>query len=112
MKNVLFLAGAAMMTGISAATVHAAPPARPEVIETVRFDDLDLSSPRDRARLERRLASVASRLCAEVSSASPSPAPVDAACFRETMTAARAQVELAVARADAPRHGSSSSASR
>ena len=95
MKTMIFLAG---LTVAAAAPVAAkdAP-----VIETVSYQDLNLSSPSDQARLQRRIASVASRMCAEVTGATPAPAPVDRACYRQTVEAVQADVDRAIAAAGA-----------
>ena len=93
MKTMIFLAG---LAGAAAAT---AAPKQAPVIETVSYHDLDLSSAKDQARLQRRIASVASRMCAQVTGATPAPAPVDWGCYRETVDAVQADVQRAVAAA-------------
>jgi UrcA family protein len=95
MKTMIFLAGLAVAAAAQAAAKDA------PVVETVSYHDLDLSSPKDQARLQRRIASVASRMCVEVSGATPAPAPVDWACHRRTVEAAGADVQRAIAAAGA-----------
>lgn len=95
MKTMIFLAGLAV-----AAAATAAPKQAP-VIETVSYHDLDLSSPKDQVRLQRRIASVATRMCAEVTGATPAPAPVDWACYRQTVDTAQGDVDRAIAAAGA-----------
>ena len=70
------------------------------VTETIQYGDLDLTSPKDRARLEQRIRSAAYRMCLTVDSASPAPPPTDPTCFIETMKDATVQVGRAVARAN------------
>jgi UrcA family protein len=103
MKTMIFLAGLAIAAA-APVTAKEAP-----VIETVSYHDLDLSSARDQARLQRRIASVASRMCVEVTGATPAPAPVDWVCYRETVAAAQAEVQRAIAAAGA-RYAEASSA--
>jgi UrcA family protein len=95
MKTMIFLAGLAVAAATPAAGKE------PPVIETVSYHDLDLSSASDQTRLQRRIASVASRMCAEVTGATPAPAPVDWACYRQTVAAAQADVQRAIAAAGA-----------
>ena len=95
MKTMIFLAAFAV-SAAAPATAKDAP-----MIETITYHDLDLSSPRDQARLQQRVASVASRMCADVTGATPAPAPVDRACYRKTVDAAQADVQRAIAAAGA-----------
>jgi UrcA family protein len=69
--------------------------------ERVQFGDLDLTSPKGRAKLERRISSAAYRICLKVDGASPAPPPTDPACYIETLTRARAQMEQVIARVKA-----------
>ena len=95
MKTMIFLAGVAVLAAAPASAKDA------PVSETISYHDLDLSSPKDQARLQRRIASVASRMCAQVTGATPAPAPVDWGCYRETVDAVQADVQRAVAAAGA-----------
>jgi UrcA family protein len=95
MKTMIFLAGVAVLAAAPASAKDA------PVSETISYHDLDLSSPKDQARLQRRVGSVAASLCSQVTGATPAPARVDWACYRQTVEAAQADVDRAIAAAGA-----------
>lgn len=91
MKPIFFLSLAMLAGSAHPCAAAAAASADPTASQTVSYIDLDLNSPIDRSRLEWRLESAASRLCAEDERATP-VAGIDERCFRSAMSDAHRQV--------------------
>lgn len=79
-------------------TVSSACLAEPFSVPTVlvRYDDLDLSTPKGMKTLHRRIENAANRVCPDASGPSPG-VQVDAACKADALAAARAQLPHAIA---------------
>ena len=66
----------------------------------VSFADIDIRSASGQKRLNDRISYAAYTLCLANTPASPSPAPADPACVRDTVSRAGQQVARAIARAN------------
>ena len=69
------------------------------VTEGVTYEDLNLTLPKDQAKLKRRIGYAASRVCAEVFSVTPSPLFANSKCFRAAIKNADSQMKAAITRA-------------
>ena len=87
--SILFLSA---LASISVTAIPVSAPAS-QTSEVVTFNDLNVATASGKLRLERRIASAAAAMCAEIQGASPAPAPVDRQCYLAAI--ARAQTDLA-----------------
>ena len=98
------LSGLAAATALAVSLVHPVAAAEPVTdgqgaalhVSTV---GLDLTQQADQARLKRRIAVAASKLCAEILDASSTTDPGFSDCFSRVAADARAQAELQIAAA-------------